>query len=311
MLIYKDGIIKEEDIRFPEVSEVAWLYLDSAKEEEVKYALGHVFGCHPLVIEDALHFGQRPKLNHYPGPHTDHAALSLYILRSDFTNEEFCIVMSERFVITVTKSSITEIQGVYETAKKYPETMESPGKLVYHLLDRCIDEYFTVTDKLEETIDELEQQVFNHPEVNAGKLIFQLKRHVHTIRRLVSDGRNVVGMLSHESFPYTDSQHAIYFIDVYDHISRVVDTLDAARDNLSGLLDLQTAQRGNRMNEVMKTLTIISTIFLPLSFIVGLYGMNVKGIPEYTWPFGYAYVWALMLTATVIFVVYLKKKKWL
>ncbi len=311
MLVYRNGCVQEEVLRLPQDDEIVWLHLDNQPDDVLKHALENVFRCHPLVVEDALHFGQRPKLDHYPGPYTDHAAMSFYILRADFSDEEFCLVMSERFVITVTKTNIYEIQNIYENAKKFPETMDSPGRLVYHLLDICVDEYFTVIDKLEESIDELQQQVFDHPEMNTGQVIFELKRHVHKLRRLASDGRNVVGMLSHESFPYTKEQHEMYFIDVYDHISRVVDALDAARDDLSGLLDLQTAQRGNRMNEVMKTLTIISTIFLPLSFIVGLYGMNVKGIPEYTWSFGYAYVWSLMIAVTVAFVIYFKKKKWL
>jgi magnesium transporter len=117
-------------------------------------------------------------------------------------------------------------------------------------------------------------------------------------------------MLAHETFPYTEDEHEVYFVDVYDHASRVVDALDAIRDNLSGLLDLQTAQRANRMNEVMKTLTIISTIFLPLSFIVGMYGMNFKYIPELNWRFGYLYCWVLLILVTALFVTYFKRKGW-
>lgn len=310
MLIYRQGLVTEEQPRFPEAGEISWVHMNCPTDDEIKHLLRDTFSCHPLVVEDALHFGQRPKVDHYPGPKVPHAALSFYVLRPDFNHDEFCVVMSEQFVITVTKSSLNELNQVYKNVFQHPEVMETPGRLVYELLDACVDEYFTVIDSLDDHLDDLQQLVFEHPEQNSARVIFQLKRHVHTLRRLASDGRNLMGMLSHASFPYTEESHAVYFVDLYDHMARVVDALDAARDNLSGLLDLQTAQRGNRMNEVMKTLTIISTIFLPLSFIVGLYGMNVKGIPEYTWPFGYEYVWALMLTVTTVFIIYLKKKKW-
>lgn len=311
MLVYAHGAIQEEQTpRLPEEGELVWLHLDCPTDENLKHALTEVFACHPLLVEDTLHFGQRPKLDHYPGPRVAHDVLFFYALRPNFKHQEFCIIMSDQFIVTVTKTHIVELEKVYESVSLHPELMATPGTLVYRLLDACVDEYFTVIDSLEEHLDDLQERVFEHSEQNNGRVIFQLKRHVQTLRRLASDGRNVIGILSHTSFPYTEESHTVYFVDLYDHIARVVDSLDAARDNLNGLLDLQTAQRANRMNEVMKTLTIISTIFLPLSFIVGLYGMNVKGVPEYTWPFGYEYVWALLITVTTVFIIYLKKKKW-
>jgi len=311
MLVYRDKSVNVETaVRKPNTGEIVWIHMEAPKEEDVKHTLGEVFGCHPLVIEDVLKFGQRPKLDHYPGPNADHAMLCFYALRPDFTNEKFFLVFSNNFIITVTQRKMNEVDAIYSKAMTYPETMESTGQVVYHLLDTCVDESFSVMDSLEEQIDELQEKVFDHPEAQVAKIIFQLKRQVHNLRRLASDGRNVIGMLSHETFPYTKKQHAVYFVDVYDHTSRVVDALDGARDNLSGLLDLQTAQRANQMNEVMKTLTIINTIFLPLAFIVGLYGMNVKGVPEYRWSFGYAYVWGLLIVVTAAFAIYFKKKKW-
>jgi magnesium transporter len=125
------------------------------------------------------------------------------------------------------------------------------------------------------------------------------------------DERTVLGSISHQHFPYTTPEADVYFVDVLDHISRVVDSIDMFRDSLTSLLDMQISMKSDRMNEIMKILTIWSTIFLPLSFVVGLYGMNLKGIPEYSWNFGYAYVWGVMIILILIMVVYFKKKKWI
>jgi magnesium transporter len=231
-------------------------------------------------------------------------------VHADLSTTEFCVAISRRYIITVSRKPLAFLNHLYERVGQNPELLASTGELLYRLLDACVDEYFGIVDALEDRVDKLEQRVFHHPEAHIAPDIFRLKRRLQRIRRITSECRNVVGMLAHEAFPYTEDEHTVYFVDVYDHASRVVDALDAIRDNLSGLLDLQTAQRANRMNEVMKTLTIISTIFLPLSFIVGLYGMNFKDIPELSWSFGYLYCWGLMILVTVLFVTYFKRKGW-
>jgi magnesium transporter len=310
MLVYQNGTVQDVETRVPSGAEIGWLHLDDPSSETVHSVLGEMFGCHPLVIEDVIHFGQRPKLDHYPKHHEPHAFVSFYAIHSDLSTTEFCIVISRRYIITVSRKPLPFISQLYERVGQNPALMSSTGELLYRLLDACVDEYFGIVDHLEDRVDRLEQRVFHHPEAHTAPDIFRLKRRLQKLRRITSECRNVVGMLAHETFPYTEDEHEVYFVDVYDHASRVVDALDAIRDNLSGLLDLQTAQRANRMNEVMKTLTIISTIFLPLSFIVGLYGMNFKDIPELNWRFGYLYCWVLLILVTALFVTYFKRKGW-
>ncbi|MCL6445974.1 MAG: magnesium/cobalt transporter CorA [Alicyclobacillus sp.] len=305
-----DGRVEELAPRRPAAGEMVWLHLENPDDETVHAILGDLFACHPLVVEDILHFGQRAKLDHYAHLADPQVFTTFYALTEDMRAIEVAIVLSSQAFITVVREPLPLLNELYDRAKQEVQWFRSSAALLYRVLDACVDEYFTVVDRLEGQLDELEQRVFDHPEVRVAPEIFRLKRRLHYLRRLVADGRNVVGMIAHESFPFTDPAHQVYFVDVFDHASRVVDSLDAIRDALSGLLDLQTAQRANRMNEIMKTLTIFSTIFLPLSFIVGLYGMNFRDIPELNWPFGYAYVWALMLGVTAAMIVYFKRKGW-
>lgn len=308
MLLWRDGAVRDVPVRMPEAGETGWVHLVRPTAEELQ-AVFNLFHCHPLAVEDALHFGQRPKLDHYESLAVPQSFISFYAVGGDLDPREFCVVVSPRFIVTVIREDIPEVTGLYERAATSPERMETPGRLLYHILDACVDGYFAMVDSLEERLDQFEQRVFDHPEDRIAPDIFRLKRRLLRVRRIVSECRNVVGALAHESFPYTDEHHLVYFVDVFDHASRIVDALDAVRDNLSGLLDLQASQRANRMNEIMKMLTIFSTIFLPLTFITGLYGMNIQ-VPEYHWRFGYAYVWCLLLAVTGAMVYYFKRKGW-
>lgn len=309
MYRYVNGTVDEIDGRTPVGDEHVWLNLVNPTDEEVRNLLGKEFGCHPLVVEDVIHFGQRPKLDHYLNHPIPHAFISFYSMDANLHATEFCVVISKRFVITVAKQTIPFLEQIHRRVLEDPDMLRSTGTLLYRILDECVDDYFIIMDDLEDRLDRMEQRVFHHPEKQSPSEIFRLKRRLHRIRRIATDGRNVIGALSHESFPFTDDRHTVYFVDVYDHASRVVDALDGVRDSLSGLLDLQAAQRANRMNEVMKTLTIISTIFLPLSFIVGLYGMNVK-VPEYNWTYGYLWVWFWIVAVSLGLYLYFKKRGW-
>lgn len=310
VLVFKEGTVREVPPRVPDAGETVWLHLADPSDADVHQWLGETFACHPLAIEDVLHFGQRAKLDHYGGHTEPHAFISFYAIDPDLQETEFCLLVSDQFIITVDRAPVHALRTLYARCPENPEWLSSSGGLLYRALDAVVDDYFAVIDVLENNLDDLEQKVFDHPEERVAPEIFRLKRRLHRARRWLSDGRNVIGMLAHESFSFTQSHQSVYFVDVYDHVSRIVDALDGVRDNLSGLLDLQTAQRANRMNEIMKTLTIFSTVFLPLSFIVGLYGMNFHDIPELGWSFGYVYVWIMMLAVIGAMSWYFKRKGW-
>lgn len=309
MLVYQKQThtVTSVDTRPPQPDEVVWLRLKAPSAAEITSVIGEMYHCHPLVVEDCIKQNQRPKLDSYH----DHVLLSFFHVKEDLTTTELEIVMGSNFIISVGQEEIPFVNELHQVFQKFPERMEHPGRILYHFLDHCVDHYLKVVDRLEDEIESMEQIIYHNPYVKMASKIFISKRKLHTLRRLFSEERNVISGITHQEFPYVREEANVYFMDVFDHLNRVIDSIDSFRDSLSGLLDLQMSMKGDRMNEIMKTLTIVSTFFLPLSFIVGLYGMNVKGIPEYNWSFGYAWVWGIMLFVSGLMFWYFRRKKWL
>jgi magnesium transporter len=311
MLVYNTAtkqLNREKAPRLPGPEEVVWLRLLNPEPEEVERVLGGMFGCHPLLVEDCIKLNQRPKLDRYP----NNVYLTFFAVEpKTLKTEEIGIVVGPNYVITVYKKEPPFLDRVYGKLEQLGERMKHPGDILHYILDHCVDDYTDITDSIETRIEKMEKGIYRHPGIRIAPDIFSLKRSLHQLRRILSEERSILGQISHTSFPYSREETVVYFIDIYDHVSRVVDSLDTFRESLTGLLELQMSMKSDRMNEIMKTLTIISTVFLPLTFIVGLYGMNFKDIPELQWPFGYAYVWGLMLAVTAGLWWYFKKRKWL
>jgi magnesium transporter len=310
MLIYNEmnQKITEEEIRAPQESEVVWIRMLKPEVEDVKHVLGDIFKCHPLLVEDCINMKQRPKLDRYK----QQTYLSFYAVHpKDMTPIEMAIVIGQNYVITVYNDEIAFLDELYLEFQQIEGRMENSGSILYHLLDRCVDEYTLLVDDVEDRVDRMERGIFRNPYIRIAKDIFHLKRLLHQVRRYMSEEKTIMGAISHQNLPFMSKEADVYFIDIYDHISRVVDSVDSYRESLTGLLELQMGMKSDRMNEIMKTLTIISSIFLPLTFIVGLYGMNFRVMPELNWTYGYPIVVCIMFAIIVFMVIYYKRKKWM
>ncbi|UUZ90796.1 magnesium/cobalt transporter CorA [Paenibacillus sp. P25] len=310
MLVYRSSSNQtiESEIRTPAEGEMVWICLDNADASQVEHVVGQLYHCHPLVVEDCVKLNQRPKLDRYK----DHVFITFFaVVDKKLNTAEIGIVVGENFVITVSKKPIPLLNGPQERFLKAEESMHSPGKILHRILDQCVDEYTDIINHVEDRVDRMEQRIFNNPYLNVAKEIFQLKRTFHKLRRTIAEEKTILGTISHQNFPFITKEAEVYFIDIYDHVSRVLDSLDVFRESLTGPLELQMSMKSDRMNQIMKTLTILSSIFLPLTFIVGLYGMNFKNIPELSWDFGYAYVWAVMIAITVVMWLIFKWKRWI
>lgn len=308
MLIYNKTtkIITTEKVRKPAADEVVWIRLKTPDPSEVKHVLSDLLDSHPLLVEDCIKLNQRPKMDKYP----NNIFISFFAIDQQNAALEIALVIGPNYVVSIYKEDIPVLDSLYESLKNGIGKMEYPAQILYQIMDRCVDEYVRIVDHMEDKIQEWEEAVHENPYSQIAKEIFRLKRTTHALRRIFIEERTVLANLSHQHFPYTTPEADVYFVDVFDHISRVVDSIDMFRDSLTGLLDMQISMKADRMNEIMKTLTIWSTIFLPLSFVVGLYGMNLKGIPEYGWDFGYAYVWGVMIVLVLGMIVFFKKKRW-
>jgi magnesium transporter len=310
MLIYntKNQTITEDEIRAPQEDEVVWIRMLKPSEDEVKHVMHGIFQCHPLLVEDCISMKQRPKMDRYK----NQTFLTFYAVRpKDMDPIEMGIVIGHNYVITLYDDEIPYLDDIYLEFQQIEGRMENPGYILYHILDRCVDQYTLLVDHVEDRVERMERGIFKNPYIRVAKEIFHLKRLLHQVRRYMAEEKTIMGAISHQNLPYMSNETDVYFIDIYDHISRVVDSLDSYRESLTGLLELQMGMKSDRMNEIMKTLTIISSIFLPLTFIVGLYGMNFRVMPELGWAYSYPLVLCLMFAITVFMVIYYKRKKWM
>lgn len=309
MLLYDthSKTCRETDIRVPNEDEIAWVPLIGAPPEEIQRILSDVFHCHPLIVEDCVKLNQRPKLDKYE----KHLLLTFFHVNKDLSSVEMEHVIGPNYVITVCPKEVDWMRRAKEDFQRSDRYMEFPGGILYRLLDLCVDDYANVVDKIDNVIDGHERAVFRNPHVRIAGDVFRLKRRMHTLRRILADEKVALGQLSHQQFPYSRQEADVYFIDIYDHISRVLDSIDAFRESLTGILELQLNMKSDRMNEIMKTLTIISSIFLPLTFLAGVYGMNFHNMPELKWKYGYPALLLLMLLVAGGLWWYYKRKKWL
>jgi magnesium transporter len=310
MLVYNitDQKVSAEKVRLPTENEVVWIRLYKPTPEEVKHIVGELFQGHPLMIEDCIKLNQRPKMDRYK----NHTHLVFFAIEpKKKVSLEMDIVIGKNYVITIYKDEIPFLEEVYSEFQEIEGRMENPGEILYHILDRCVDKYVLMVNDVEDQLDRMERGISHNPNIRIAKDIFSLKRVLHQLRRIMAEEKTIMGAISHQNLPYTVKEKDVYFIDIYDHISRVIDSIDIFRDALSGLLELQMAMKSDRMNEIMKTLTIISSIFLPLTFIVGLYGMNFHNMPELNWKYGYLGVIILMIVIASGLIVYYRRRKWM
>ena len=295
-----------EKIRIPNEEEVVWIRLLSPSAAEVRHVLEDLLHCHHLLVEDCIKLNQRPKMDRYK----NNIFISFFAISQQYSPIEIALVVGSNYVISICNNEIPVLEKLYEEFRQVEGKMEHSDQILYHIMDCCVDEYIELVDHIDDKVEQWELAILQNPYANISQEIFQLKRITHHLRRIFVEEKDVLSTISHQNFPYTRPEADVYFVDIFDHISRVIDSVDIFRESLIGLIEMQITMKSDRMNQIMKTLTIFSTIFLPLSFVVGLYGMNLKNIPEYRLTYGYEYVWILMIVLIIVMIVYFKKKKW-
>lgn len=308
MLIYNTvtNLTTTEKVRKPEEHEIVWIRLRNPDPSETNYILSDLLDCHHLLVEDSIKLNQRPKMDKYK----NNIFISFFAINDNYEPMEIALVLGKNYVVSVYKEDIPILDSLYEEFKEVEGKMKFPAQILYHIMDRCVDEYVQIVDHIEDKVEAWEEVIHQNPYSKISREIFHFKRITHSLRRIFIEERSVLGSISHQNLPYSHPDADVYFVDIFDHVSRVVDSIDMFRESMTGLLEMQISMKSDRMNETMKTLTIISTIFLPLTFIAGIYGMNFKDIPELNWNFGYMYVWGLMVTITIGMIFFFKKKEW-
>jgi magnesium transporter len=292
---------------------VRWINVDGLHQVEVLEQLGDCFGLHPLVLEDILNTGQRPKMEDFG----DYIFVVLKVLYDDrsngITTEQISIVLGSSFVVSFQEVEGDVFDPIRERIRSGRGHIRKMGAdyLAYALLDSVVDNYFVVLEQLGEKIEFLEEELVTNPTTDTLQIIHDLKSEMVFLRKSVWPLREIISGLERGESALIQESTGIYLRDVYDHTIQVIDTVETFRDIISGMLDIYLSSVSNRMNEVMKVLTIIATIFIPLTLIAGIYGMNFQYMPELGWRWGYPMVWLAMLVIGAIMLVYFRRRRWL
>jgi len=303
----------EECVSLKEKASICWVNVAGIHESETIERIGQIFNLHPLLLEDIMNTDQRPKMESYDG----YLFIVLKILFYDEKEkttamEQISIVLGTNYVLSFQERENNIFDPLLENLKNGKGRIRKMGAdyLVYSLIDMIIDNYFLILEKLGDRVDNLEVQLVTSPKRETLKSIQKLKKEMIFLRRSVWPLREVINSMERGESPLIQSSTYIYLRDIYDHTIQAIDTIETYRDMLSGMLDIYLSSVSYKLNEIMKVLTIVSTIFIPLTFIVGLYGMNFEFMPELKSPWGYPAVLLLMVIVSLSMLYYFKKKKW-
>ncbi len=303
-----------EALSFRDNSSVMWLNIDGVHQAEIIDQVGKSFGLHPLVAEDIASTGQRPKMEDFE----DYIFVVLRMLRFDnkeneTKTEQISLILGRNFVVSFQEDEGDVFDHLRERLRSNKGRIRKMGSdyLAYSLIDSIVDNYFIVLETLGEAIEDIEERLVTNPTSATLQTIHDLKREMIFLRKSVWPLREVINKLERSESPLINKSTYIYLRDVYDHTIQVMDAVETFRDMLSGMLDIYLSSVSNRMNEIMKVLTIIATIFIPLTFVAGIYGMNFQYMPELGQTWSYPAVLILMLVVAMLMVAYFRKRHWI
>ncbi len=304
----------EECFPFKETPTVTWINIDGLHEVTITEKIGKHFGLHPLIQEDILHTGQRPKMEDFDS----YILIILKMLHFDdesstVRTEQISLILGPNFVI-----SFQEIEGdVFDPLRERIRTGKGRIRrmgadyLAYALLDSVVDHYFILLEKCGERIELLEEELALNPKPETLQAIHDLKQEIIFLRKSVWPLREIISGLERAESSLIHDNISMYLRDLYDHTIQVIDSVETYQDILSGMIDLYLSSISNKMNEVMKVLTIFASIFIPLTFMAGIYGMNFEFMPELKMRWAYPALWGAMIAVTAVLLTFFKRKKWL
>lgn len=297
-----------------EPGSVSWINLSGIHDTELLAELGQAFDVHPLALEDILNTQHRPKIEVF-----DNLVLVIVkMLHFDkqtaaIVSEQVSLVVGPHFVISFQEREGDVFNGLRERLERSSGRIRQrgPDYLAYALIDSVIDSYFQLLEDLGDCLAAVEEDLLRRPDHQVLNLVHHFKQELNLLRKSVWPLREVVGELHKGELELISDDTRVFLRDLYDHTIQAMDTVELFRETVSGLHDLYLSVASNRMNEIMKVLTVMASIFIPLTFIAGIYGMNFEYMPELQWRWGYFGVWGIMLVSAIGMLIYFKTRKWL
>lgn len=303
-----------ECARFKDSPAITWINITGVHDTDVIEKVGKIFGIHPLVLEDIVNTEQRPKIDFYE----DYAYVVLKMLAynqtsNDIDFEQVSLLVGKNYVISFLEDEGDVFGNIRDRIKVANGRHRKLGSdyLAYSLIDAIVDHYFIILEKTGEYIEVIEEELLDNPKPEVLSKINRLRYSNLFLRKSIWPLRELLNSVQRSESPVFTSAIEIYLKDVYDHTIQIIETAETYRDMTSGMIDIYLSSISNKMNSIMKVLTIIATIFIPLTFVVGIYGMNFKYMPELEWRYGYLFIWLVMLAIAVVMIFFFRRKKWM
>ena len=318
---YNEEQFQEKEVKtvkeccpYKEKPTITWINIDGVHEVKIIEELGKIYNFHPLILEDIVDTDQRPKIKDFG----DYIFIILKMHYYDKENneikiEQVSLILGKNWVISFQEREGDVFDSIRERIRNNIGRIRKARAdyLIYALMDAIIDNYFTILEKLGEETEDLEAKVIKDPVPANLQIIYKLKSELIFLRKSVWPLREVISILEKGESVLIDKSTNIYLRDIYGHTIQVMDTVETLRDVISGTLDVYLSSVSNKMNEIMKVLTIIATIFIPLTFIAGVYGMNFQYMPELKWVWAYPLILSVMLIIGIVMVIFFKRRKWM
>lgn len=291
---------------------ILWVDLYNPTPEELSI-LEKIFKFHPLAVEDCSKLVELPKVDEFD----DYIFIVFHRIFFDFKKEELDmkeldVFLGDNFLVTVHNDPSASVDSMRQRVKIKPQLMQlGPDILMHGILDYAIDKYIPLLEKWDDIIEDLEDRIVAGQTKDIMEEIVHLKRNLLEFKKSIGPQRDILNKLSRRDYPFISDKASIYLKDVYDHIQGSYSELETYRELLSNAFEAYLSVLSNRMNVVIHRLTIIATIFMPLTFITGIYGMNFINMPEVSWQYGYIFALGLMVFVALLMVVFLKKKEWM
>ncbi len=288
-----------------------WMDLEEPNDFESE-ALVEIFNFHPLAVEDCITDISQPKVDDYE----EYLFLVLHAVKlkeESLSTTELDIFLGKNYVVTFHTEPLKSVDLVRETVRRKADFFMGHGAdmLVHALLDHLVDNYQPVLDRYEEKIDKLEDEIFNHPPQNYLETIMHAKRDIFHFRRTIAPQRDTLNFITRNPSTFIKSKNLIYFRDVYDHLFRIYGTVEGFHEAISGILQAYFSYSSNKLNEVMKRMTVLATLTMPAIIIASIYGMNFHHMPELDHPYGYFFSLGLMAVTSISLLIWMKIKKWI
>ncbi|MBN2282838.1 MAG: magnesium/cobalt transporter CorA [Deltaproteobacteria bacterium] len=303
----------EDVLPFKETPAVTWVNIDGLHDVDIIEKVGGYFNIHPLVLEDIVHTGQRPKFEELE--EYIFVILRMFYFGTDgesIESEQVSVILGPNYVISFQERTGDIFNALRERLRNGRGRIRRMGAdyLAYSLMDSIVDNYFVILERYGEQVELIEEELAKQPDTGTMATIHRLKKEVVMLRKSIWPLREIVSGLERSESELVKESMSIFLRDLYDHTIQVIDAVEAYQDVLSGLLDLYLSSISNRMNEVMKVLTIFATIFIPLTFIAGIYGMNFEYMPELKWHWAYPVFWIVIIAVSAVMLIFFRRRKW-